>query len=247
VALPKYVRPVVKPNGATFYYFEKHRRTPRAWPRVRLPAEPLSEEFAKRVAQLPRLEATKDEAGAWSWVFVDITDRHHPLPTPADHASFWAAVDKADEIGRKLQAGIRKTFSSLIVEFKESAAYKDDISDATREQYNRYMAMIDEAWGNDPVESLEATTIQNVLDKTFRDTPAAGRVFRSTLSRIAAGASRAATARTTPSITPSAATATAPTALGLPRHSTCSSRTLASTCIRRSIAASSPASGRSTC
>jgi hypothetical protein len=31
---------------------------------------------------------------------------------------------------------------------------------------------------------LEATTIQNVLDKAFKDTPAAGRVFRSTLSRI---------------------------------------------------------------
>ena len=184
VALPKYVRTVVKPNGTTFFYFEKYRRTPRAWPRVRLPSGPLSEEFAKRVTQLRRLEAAKDDAGGWTWVLIDVTDRYHPLPAPADHAAFWAAVDKAEEIGRKLQAGVRKTFSALIVEFKESAAYTDDISDGTREQYDRYMSTIDEAWGDDPVDSLAATTIQNVLDKTFRDTPAAGRVFRSTLSRI---------------------------------------------------------------
>ena len=99
VALPKYVRTVVKPNGTTFFYFEKYRRTPRAWPRVRLPSGPLSEEFAKRVTQLRRLEAAKDDAGGWTWVLIDVTDRYHPLPAPADHAAFWAAVDKAEEIG----------------------------------------------------------------------------------------------------------------------------------------------------
>jgi hypothetical protein len=184
VALPDYVRVVTKPNGTSFLYFEKYRRTPRAWPRVRIPAEPLSVEFANRKDQLPRLGAAKDASGAWSWLFVDVTDRRHPLPAPSDCAAFWAAVDKAEDIGRKLQAGVRKTFASLIVEFKESAAYADKISDATREQYDRYMGMIEEAWGDDPVENLEATTIQNVLDKAFRDTPAAGRVFRSTLGRI---------------------------------------------------------------
>jgi hypothetical protein len=89
--------------------------------------------------------------------FVDVTDRRHPLPAPADCAAFWTAVDKADEIGRKLQAGIRKTFASLIVEFKEDRAYATDISDATREQYGRCMDLIREAWGDDPVESLEAS------------------------------------------------------------------------------------------
>jgi hypothetical protein len=184
VKLPKYVRPVHKANGRTFYYFEKFRRTPQQWPRVRIPAEPLSEEFAKRVTQLSRLEAAKDASGGWGWLFVDVTDRRHPLPAPADCVAFWTAVDKAEDIGRKLKAGIRKTFAALIIEFKENAAYSADISDATREQYDRYMGMIEEAWGDDPVESLEATTIQNILDKAFKDTPAAGRVFRSTLSRI---------------------------------------------------------------
>lgn len=182
--LPDYVRTVLKPNGRSYYYFEKFRRTASAWPRVRIPSEPLSEEFAQRVARLPRLEAIRDKTGAWSWVFVDATDRNHPLPAPADYAAFWAAVDKADEIGRKLQAGIRKTFSSLILEFKEHEVYTDKIADSTREQYNRYMSIIEEAWGDDPVESLEATTIQNVLDKAFKGTPAAARVFRATLSRV---------------------------------------------------------------
>jgi hypothetical protein len=184
VALPNYVRPVPKANGRTYYYFEKFRRTARQWPRVRIPAEPLSVEFATRAGQLPRLEAVKDKTDAWSWFFLDVTDRRHSLPPPDDCAAFWAAVDKADDIGRKLAAGIRKTFSALIIEFKESEAYTDDIGEATREQYDRYMAIIKDAWGDDPVESLEATEIQKVLDKGFKGTPAAGRVFRSTLSRI---------------------------------------------------------------
>ncbi|MBR0947254.1 hypothetical protein ABIF65_003799 [Bradyrhizobium japonicum] len=184
MALPDYVRPVPKPNGRTYYYFEKFRRTPRQWPRVRIPADPLSLEFARWTAYLPRLDATKDAAGEWLWAFLDVTDRRHELPAPADCSAFWAAVDKADDIGRKLQAGVRRTFSSLIVEFKEHRAYTDDIGQSMRDQYDRYMGMIEEAWGNDPVDSLEATTIQSVLDKAFKDTPAAGRVFRATLSRI---------------------------------------------------------------
>jgi integrase len=184
VALPDYVRPVPKPSGRTYYYFEKFRRTSKQWPRVRIPGEPMSEAFAKMAAQLPRLDAVKDVGGDWSWAFLDVTDRRHPLPDPKDCDRFWSAVEKADAIGRSVQAGIRKTFSSLIIEFKEHEAYTKDISEATREQYDRYMETIKTAWGDDPVESLEATTIQNVLDKAFKGTPAAGRVFRSTLSRI---------------------------------------------------------------
>jgi hypothetical protein len=184
VALPAHVHAISKPSGRTYYYYSTFRRTEREWPRVRIPAEPLSEEFAKRAAQLPRLDAVKDEADAWSWFFLDITDRRHPLPASKDCVAFWAAVDKADDIGRKLAAGIRKTFSALIVEFKEHEAYTDNISDSTRDQYDRYIETIKEAWGNDTVESLQPTDIQAVLDSAFKDTPAAGRVFRSTLSRI---------------------------------------------------------------
>lgn len=184
VALPDYVRPIHKPNGRSFLYFEKYRRTARAWPRVRIPCPPLSEEFARRALQLPRLLAVKDDAGNWTWTFLDVTDRAHTLPQPADCAAFWTAVDKADTIGKALAAGIRKTFSSLIVEFKESNAYLKDISDSTREQYDRYMVMIGDAWGDDTVASIEPVEIQGVLDKAFANTPAAGRVFRATMSRI---------------------------------------------------------------
>src|SRR5260370_12104950 len=46
------------------------------------------------------------------------------------------------------------------------------------------MSAIEAASADDPVESLQATDVQKILDKAYRDTPAAGRVFRSTLGRI---------------------------------------------------------------
>jgi hypothetical protein len=193
VDLPKYVRPVHKANGRTFYYFEKFRRTPKQWPRVRLLGVPLSVEFTTRLAQLPRVDAVQRD-GAWEWSFLDATNRRHTLPDPKNVEEFWKAVDKAEAIGRALAAGIRQTFSALIVEFKESAAYqlkfdangneRQGIAESTQEQYDRNLDIIEEAWGNDPVASLEAFEIQKVLDKGFRETPAAGRVFRSTLSRL---------------------------------------------------------------
>ncbi|WP_257164631.1 integrase [Bradyrhizobium sp. SRS-191] len=183
VALPDYVRAAGKPGCKPIFYFEKHRRTPRAWPRLRIPAEPLSEEFARRATQLSRLAAAQDAAGAWIWTFIDVSGRTHPLPAPADCAAFWAAVDKADELGRRLAAGVAKTFSGLVIEFRESRAY-GDLSDATREQYDRYIRTIEAAWGNDPVAALTAVEVQGVLDKAFRDIPAAGRAFRATLSRL---------------------------------------------------------------
>jgi hypothetical protein len=193
VALPRYVRPVHKANGRNFYYFEKFRRTPKQWPRVRLLGEPLSVEFTTRLLQLPRLEAVlRDDV--WEWSFLDATDRRHVLPDPKNVEEFWKAVDKAETVGKALAAGIRRTFTALIVEFRESAAYQikfDDsgnlrpgIAASTQDQYDRNLDLIEEAWGNDPVTTLEAFEIQRVLDKAFRETPAAGRVFRSVLSLL---------------------------------------------------------------
>jgi len=193
VDLPRYVRPVHKRNGRSFFYFEKFRRTPKQWPRIRLLGEPLSVEFITRLGQLPRLDAVLRD-GAWEWSFLDVTDRRHPLPDPKNVEEFWKAVDKAEAIGGALSAGIRRTFAALIVEFRESAAYQlkfdDDgnlrpgIAETTQDQYDRNLDLIEEAWGNDPVATLEAFEIQKVLDKAFRDIPSAGRVFRSTLSRL---------------------------------------------------------------
>jgi hypothetical protein len=193
VDLPRYVRPVHKTNGRIFYYYEKFRRTPRQWPRVRLLGTPLSVEFTGRLSQLPRLQALQRNH-AWEWSFIDVTDRRHILPDPKNVDEFWQAVDKAESIGNALSAGIRRTFTALIVEFRESAAYqlkfdgagneRPGIAESTQEQYDRNLDLIEEAWGNDPVAALEAFEIQKILDKAFRETPAAGRVFRSTLSRL---------------------------------------------------------------
>jgi hypothetical protein len=163
VDLPRYVRPVHKANGRIFYYFEKFRRTPRQWPRVRLPGTPLSVEFTGRLSQLQRLQALQ-RGDAWEWSFLDVTDRHHILPDPKNVEEFWHAVDKAESIGNALSAGIRRTFTALIVEFRESAAYqlkfdgagkeRPGIAESTQEQYDRNLDIIEEAWGNDPVAAL---------------------------------------------------------------------------------------------
>jgi hypothetical protein len=70
------------------------------------------------------------------------------------------------------------------LKFDADGNERQGIAENTREQYNRNLDIIEEAWGNDPVENLEAFEIQKVLDRGFRYTPSAGRVFRSTLSRL---------------------------------------------------------------
>lgn len=180
--LPRHVWAQLKPNGRRYLYFEKHRATELAWPRVSMPMDPASEEFARRIPQLDRLEASKS-GDTWSWRFLDISGRRHDLPEVKPAAAFWAAVDKAEDIGKRLAAGERKTFSALIVDFKNSAAYLKDIGDSTRDGYDRHMDLIEASWGDDPVTSLTTEDAQKAVD-SYRDTPAAARVFRSTLSRI---------------------------------------------------------------
>jgi hypothetical protein len=118
----------------------------------------------------------------------------HELPVPADAEAFWKAADKAEDIGQKLKAGVRKTFSALIVEFKESNAFKvrpegvrkmksNGIAKSTRDQYLPHRAAIDEIWGQDPVIDLTAVDAQKAID-SFDETPAAGRIFRSVLQRV---------------------------------------------------------------
>jgi hypothetical protein len=182
VALPRYVRPITKANGRRYYYFEKFRGTPQAWPRVPLPPDPLSEEFARRSAQCERLELQKTDEKC-IFQFVGLTGLRHDLPSPNDAEAFWKAVDKAEDIGKKLAAGERKTFSALIAEFKASAAYQDDITQSTRDGYEHHLDTIDKIWGEEPVRNLTPEDAQKAID-TYRDTPAAGRMFRATLSRL---------------------------------------------------------------
>lgn len=181
MALPEHVHSITKPNGRRYLYFSKFRRTDREWPRVRITAEPLTEEFARPIAQLPRLEAVKSESGAWAWSLLDAIDRKREVPSPDDVAAFWTAVDKAEETGRMLLAGDRKTWRALVARFKDGDAYSA-LSESMRSQYNRCIKVIEAAWGDDPVRQLRAPDIQQVLDTAYKGTPQAGRVFRATLS-----------------------------------------------------------------
>jgi hypothetical protein len=191
--LPRYVH-AKRRRGRLELSFQKFRGTDAAWPRVKLPSDPFSEEFARSVSLCNRLEATKRGDGDWLWHFADVSGRRHELPAPQpDPDAFWAAVEKADVVGKQLAAGERKTFSALIIEFKASAAYQLNVdqdgkkraglAEATRDQYARHLDDIDAAWGNDPVASLTPVDVQKAID-AFKDTPSAGRVFRSVLSRL---------------------------------------------------------------
>jgi integrase len=117
--------------------------------------------------------------------FIDVSGRRHPLPQPANPVSFWAAVDKAEDIGKRLAAGERKTFRGLIVEFKDSDAYKKKIAANTRKEYDRYLDMVEAAWGDDPVASLTPVDAQKAID-SYQETPSAARYFRAVLSRVIA-------------------------------------------------------------
>lgn len=193
IELPRYVH-AKRRRGRLELSFQKFRGRPVAWPRVKLPSDPFGEEFARRVALCDRFEATKKSDGSWVWHFADVTRRRHELPAPQpDSEVFWSAVEKADAVGKQLAAGERKTFSALIVEFKASAAFQLNVGEdgkerpglakATREQYERHLDDIDAAWGSEPVANLTPVDVQKAID-TFRNTPAAGRVFRSVLSRL---------------------------------------------------------------
>lgn len=193
IPLPKYVHAPKNRAGRHYYFFQKYRATDREWPRVPLPPEPMSPEFALRSAMLDRLEATQSD-GQWRWFYRDVLDRLHDLPQPADAEAFWKAADKADDIGKKLAAGIRKSVSSLVLEFKESAAFKvrpegaqktrgGGIAQSTHDQYGPHLETIDRIWGDLQVTTITPVDVQMAID-TFSETPSAGRVFRSVLSRL---------------------------------------------------------------
>jgi hypothetical protein len=167
-------------GGTLYYVYHKYRSTPKAWPPVRLPDDPLSAEFAARAHLCERLVFQDND-----FRFVDVSGRQHPLPSPEDHLTFWAALDKAEEIGKRLAAGERKTFRGLILEFKDSDAYKKKIADNTRKEYDRYLDMVEAAWGEDPVANLTPVDAQKAID-SYQETPSAARYFRAVLSRLIA-------------------------------------------------------------
>ncbi|GGC90836.1 integrase [Chelatococcus reniformis] len=182
VELPRYVRPQRKPNGRVFFYYERYRNTVHAWPRLRLPDHPEEPVFWARCRQCERLDAVRD--ATWSWFYVAESGRRYELPGPGDGDTFWAAIDRADESDRKLEAGERKTFRALIEEYRGSNAFKK-LSDSSKGDYDRYLGHIMSVWADDPVSDLMPEIAQSAID-TYEDAPSSGRYFRSVLSKLVA-------------------------------------------------------------
>jgi hypothetical protein len=70
------------------------------------------------------------------------------------------------------------------------------VAESTREQYERHLDEIDAVWGDDPVANLTTVDVQKAIDG-FKETPSAGRVFRSVLSRLCSWGMRRASGRRT--------------------------------------------------
>jgi len=187
VDLPRYVRARPKPNGRTFYYYERHRGTPRAWPRLSLPFHPQAPEFWLRCRQCERLDANRNDDGTWAWAWLSDTGRRYVLPDPKGDAgidAFWKAIDKAEAADAGYLAGVNKTFRALIEQYKEHADYLK-LSASAKGDYDRYLNVVLKAWGDDPVNELTAEIAQAAID-TYQNAPASGRYFRSVLSKLVA-------------------------------------------------------------
>lgn len=187
IELPRYVRARPKPNGRIFYYYERFRGTPRAWPRLALPFHPQAPEFWLRCRQCERLDAQPREDGTWSWAWLSEAGRRYDLPDPKGEAgtdAFWKAIDKAEAADAGYVAGVNKTFRALIAQYKEHADYKK-LSPSSKGDYDRYLNEVLRAVADHPVRELNAEAAQALIDK-YQHAPASGRYFRSVLSKLVA-------------------------------------------------------------
>ena len=184
VELPRYVKVRVKPSGRAFYHYERHRSTPREWPRLALPFGPQDPEFWRRCAQYADLHAER-VGDAWIWHWAPDSSRRYALPDPKAEGgieAFWRALDNAERRERLGDAVERRTFSALVEAYKAHTAYTE-LSDLTRRDYDRHLRMIAEFWGDDPVSALTTVDAQKAID-SFQGTPAVARYFRAVLSRL---------------------------------------------------------------
>lgn len=184
VELPRYVKSQCKANGRVFYYYERYRNTPRAWPRLALPLSPQSPEFWQRAQQYECLEAERG-GETWAWHYRVASGRAYDLPNPKEGIeAFWKALDAAEKAERDLLAGEGKTFRALIAAYKDSPAY-EKLSASSKSDYDRYLDVILVAWADDAVRTLRPEDAQEAID-AYKDTPASGRYFRSVLSKLVA-------------------------------------------------------------
>lgn len=183
VDLPRYVKAQRKPNGRVFYYFERFRGTARAWPRIALPFDPSAPEFWARADLCTRLDAEPEGEGVR--IFLSgAEDRQYDLPAPRDAGAFWRAVDAAVEAEADAAAGQGKTFRALVAAFKTSDAWTS-LAASSRSDYGRYLDIVLETWGDDPVAALTTPDAQLAID-SYAGAPASGRFFRAVLARLVA-------------------------------------------------------------
>lgn len=180
VDLPRYVKPQRKPNGREFYYYERYRSTPRAWPRVPLGTLPHDPLFWVRCEICTGLGAERSEDG-WRWIWRAPSCKAYPLPTPSAE-DFWLEIERAIEADHRASTKDSRTFGALIDLYRDHAAYTD-LAPATKGAYDRYLGRIGERWGDQPVTSLTTMGAQAEIGAQ-QETPRAAEFFRMVLSRL---------------------------------------------------------------
>ena len=187
VKLPRYVKQQTKRNGAVFFYYEKYRNTPRAWPRIPLPSDATSAEFWTRCRQCEQLSAERADGDVWRWRWIGSSGRVYLLPEPrtGEGTAFWDAVDRAVESDARQSSVDQRTFRALVEDFRESKAWEKLSAGSSAVDYERYFGLIIDAWSDIPVRDLRTEDAQAAID-SFKDRPASGRYFRAVLSRLVA-------------------------------------------------------------
>ena len=103
------------------------------------------------------------------------SDPHEP--------EFWEALKRA--LGDRSEAVKAGSFSALITAYKNTAKWRDEYSENTRQNYDISLRRIEAAWGNLPVNGLTAIGIYKLRDQ-FASTPVQANHLVSVLRTIIA-------------------------------------------------------------
>lgn len=175
--LPRHVRRVFKTRRGgqrtEYLFYTRWRNTPREWPSISLPAEPLSRAFLLRHEICCAME--RDEEG-----FILGGQRLPDFKDPA----FWPAAEKIKARLDRKGHEEAKDFIALVEAFKGHEAYQG-LARSTKRGYDYSAELLTLAWGNDPVAELTTVDAQVLIDG-LGETPATANQFRAFCSRLIA-------------------------------------------------------------